>query len=271
MKLPKDATRHQSSLGLSQWGLSHWPTRAALLVLVLVLCIEQAAYATTPTLYSVVQKDHVASTEEIQRSIRIIRNDVRVAPRLNMPLEIGDEIITDPESTVVIRYPNGSEVYLRPNTHVKIQSIYLLYGELFAKVKGAFRVETSFAAAGVEGTEFSLRVDPDNQLSVIVLDGVVNLSPKIEYGESTRPWNSISIGKDEKAVIGGKINDAPKFRELHGRETSTQEVYKNVVPVPGMAPLMKKVPQKKRASEEELNAIKQWTNRVEQLTKRVKQ
>lgn len=243
MKVLKDAKRPWVSL-----GLPHWLARATLLVL--ALCIRQVACAATPTLFGVVKNDRLASTEEIQ-SIQIIRNHVRIVPGLNMPLEIGDDITTDPESTVVIRYPNGSEVYLRPSTHVEIQSINLLYGELFAKVKGTFRVETSFATAGVEGTEFLLRVDPDDQLSVIVMDGVVNLTPK------TRGLYSISVEKDQKAVISGEIIGVPKLR---GRE----------VPGPMMSPRMKQVPQKKRASEEELNTIKQWTSRVEQLIKKAK-
>lgn len=104
--------------------------------------------------------------------------------------------------------------------------IWTIFGDVFAKLQGLFRLETEYVVMGVEGTEFFITAGRNNQVSVIVLDGVVRLESK------TQRWGPISLGKFEGGTVQGQ-----------------------------------EAPQRKPVAQKRVNAIIQWTNQVERLTR----
>jgi hypothetical protein len=88
-------------------------------------------------------------------------------------LQPGDEVETNTDSVAVIRYPNGDEVLIDQRTRVRLGSLDVLFGRIFARVKGVFSVESESVIAGVEGTAFSFSVKPEREVSVTVLNGAV--------------------------------------------------------------------------------------------------
>jgi FecR protein len=144
------------------------------------------------TLQSVLRPDGADATVE---DIQVFRNGRPVSPVLSMGLESGDEIQTEADSTAIIRFAGGTEVIVAPNTRIRIGSLWIVFGEIYVKARGLFRVETLYVTAGVEGTEYLLTVDHEAEMSMVVLDGVVRLMSK------TGSWEPIALRKFEQGVF----------------------------------------------------------------------
>ncbi|MCK5685721.1 FecR domain-containing protein [bacterium] len=82
-----------------------------------------------------------------------------------------------------------SKIVIQPNTEIKItrkinkkkaSGIFLAAGRLWSLIRGKktmYKVETFNSAAGVEGTEFEMRVE-DGKTILFVFDGIVKLTAK---------------------------------------------------------------------------------------------
>lgn len=122
---------------------------------------------------------------------------VRVMP--GGMLEKGDIIETGPQTSALIRFMDAGEVILRPSTRIEIlnPSLRLFFGELFAKVRGAFEIQHEYGTAAAEGTEFVVGATSGGgtRLRVTVLEGHVRLSSKLGDGASVR------LGPREQADV----------------------------------------------------------------------
>jgi hypothetical protein len=96
--------------------------------------------------------------------------------RLPLLLQPGDVIETG-QGGAVLRLPNG-EAVMGPRTRVRVGSLEVVFGRLFASVRGLFRAEDENVAADVEGTEFLFEHVPGKGTQVVVLDGTVRCSSK---------------------------------------------------------------------------------------------
>ncbi len=105
------------------------------------------------------------------RGVEILRYGQRMP--LPYSAQKGDRIETDAESTAIVHFANGTVVYVRPNSIVRIGSLFVEIGAIFVKARDLFRVDTEFVAAGAEGTEYAVQVRPRNEVSVVVLEGRV--------------------------------------------------------------------------------------------------
>ncbi len=119
--------------------------------------------------------------------VQVVRNGHAVEARPGATLLAGDWVTTDSRATAVVRYPSGTEVYMRPDTRGRVGSFTDLVGEIFAKIRGAFAIQTSFIEAGAQGTAFSVRGEPQGQYSVVVFDGTVDVS------SLSRSWRPVSL------------------------------------------------------------------------------
>ena len=105
--------------------------------------------------------------------VSVLRAGRTLAVRAELPLQRGDQIQTHVAAYVVIRYAGGARVYLKPNTAVRVGSLFVFAGEVFARARGFFRIDTDFVNAGVQGTEFTLISDGDSVARVTVREGRV--------------------------------------------------------------------------------------------------
>jgi hypothetical protein len=133
-----------------------------------------------PTRYMGVFGDDLSDAVAIYRDGRRLRTTV---PQI---LQRGDEIETAHDVIAVIRYPAG-DVYIGAATLARIGSLDVLFGKVFARVRGLFSVENENVVAGVEGTEFAFDVAGDGTVNVTVLDGTVRCSSK------TLAWNPVRV------------------------------------------------------------------------------
>ena len=72
-----------------------------------------------------------------------------------------------------------------------IGSLDVLFGRVFARVKGVFSVENRNVVAGVEGTEFAFEVGLDGDTEITVLDGTVLSSSK------KLPWKPLRVTRNQ--------------------------------------------------------------------------
>ena len=121
--------------------------------------------------------------------VRINRNGSWIEGRAATVLEPGDQVSTGPTAYALIRYPSGTELFMRPNSSGRIGSFIDLVGEVFAKIRGVFEVQTTFVKAGAEGTAYSVRSTGAGDYSVVVYDGTVRLS------SLTGAWPSVALAR----------------------------------------------------------------------------
>lgn len=126
----------------------------------------------------VVDGGRVASEDEAPAMLRVWRDGQAIAVRRGMRLEEGDRISTHERAEAVIRFPNGSELYLGRASRGRIGSFTEALGEMFAKVWGVFSIETEYVKAGARGTAFGVRAAPDGRTEVLVLNGSVEVSSR---------------------------------------------------------------------------------------------
>lgn len=137
-----------------------------------------------PTRYTEVPAD------EQTRVVGFFRGRERLPFRVPQVLERDDEFETARDVMAVIRYPIG-DVYVDAGTRVRIGSLDVLFGRVFAKVKGFFSIENQNVVAGVEGTEFAFEVARDGSTEITVLDGAVLSSSK------RLPWKPLRVTRNQ--------------------------------------------------------------------------
>jgi len=181
--------------------------RAILLPLLLLVChagsaIGQAlagAYGEErrPWIAMIVRVDPLDPTryvavagDEQSRVVAFFRGGQRLQFTIPHALERDDEFETARDVMAVIRYPIG-DVYVDAGTRVRIGSLDVLFGRIFAKVKGFFSVENQNVVAGVEGTEFAFEVARDGSTEITVLDGAVLSSSK------RLPWKPLRVTRNQ--------------------------------------------------------------------------
>lgn len=126
--------------------------------------------------------------------VRIWRDGRSIEGHTGLRLIRGDFIETGPQADAVIRFPNGSTLYMRPVSRGRIGSLSEAVGEFFARIKGAFSIESSFVRAAANGTAFLVRANAEGETSVTVLEGSV-------FVDSTRgAWQRILVGAGQAVV-----------------------------------------------------------------------
>lgn len=139
-------------------------------------------------------------------SIEVIRAD---GERRELAPGPEQRVATDARSVAVIRYYDGSVVYVAPGSVVRVGSIFVEFGEIFARARGLFRVDTQFVTAAVEGTEYSVRVRPRNDVTVVVLQGGVRcISKKIQWPEFVLSAGEIAFFEAQEFPRADRASDS---------------------------------------------------------------
>ena len=119
-----------------------------------------------------------ARRDEWAAQVRVWRGTAPIAVQPRMALQPGDLVRTGPDAYAVLYFQNA-EVLMRPNSQGRVGSLTDVIGEVFAKIRGAFSVETTFVRAGARGTAYLVRGADDGAAVVTVFDGTVTLSSRV--------------------------------------------------------------------------------------------
>ena len=128
--------------------------------------------------------------------IEVTRESEQMTPELGMQLQKGDEIKTPPGVTALIKFNDGSEVIMMPETHITIESIYVWFGKVIARVKGRFKTKTKYVTAGTRSTLFLMSVDRNDQSTVTMVEGSVLLTSN----ENRWPSRPLPSGQEARVL-----------------------------------------------------------------------
>lgn len=168
-------------------------------------------------------------------AVRLTRNGNSAPVAPGTTLEPGDILTTGPGSQTVLLLENGSvEVVVLENTEVRISSIWVQLGEVFVRVKGklreTFEVESEYGIAGVEGTEFMVRVQPaapgGETYHCVTLEGQVSVR------SSKGTWAPVMVRSREAFSVGPgaapmqRTLDRGEFNDLVKRVNNIERLYR---------------------------------------------
>jgi len=220
-------------------------------IILCVLCILQFGCASMQ-LKTVLIHDRPADSEEAQ-VVQVYRQGQLLTTESKMPLKEQDEIITDSVSTVVLTFAGGTEAILAPNTHVKLSRIFVYFGKVLIKVRGAFAIETEHEVIRAEGTEFYVRVEPNVEVETIVLEGAVQIASKAEswppkwvtlFQRATIPW------QQEPEIIDMDRNEINEHIRWHNQVEQVVKGDKSKLLVPDVVALSEQEAKKMLAGEQ---------------------
>jgi ferric-dicitrate binding protein FerR (iron transport regulator) len=178
---------------------SAWNARFALCIFACCV-VAHAAYA-GEVLQSVAMVERILPAGQgAVLQATLLRGGNSVALTANVALQTGDEIETDANTRVLIRFTSEPvQVALGAGTRARIGSLFLVRGQaMIRKLKGYFGVETEFGTAASESTEYLVSVSPAKELSVVVVEGTVKLTPKVADGPPLEPT---IVMPNEEAVV----------------------------------------------------------------------
>lgn len=204
-------------------GIRHasWARRVAW-VLMMAMTLPWVAGCATgpearpPRLASIVVDGERVVREGEDAFVRVWREGRPIAVRAGMALRQGDRVSTGERAEAVIRYPNGTELLMRPRSSGQIGSITGAIGEFFAKVWGVFSIETEYVKAGARGTAFHVRAAPDGRAEVWVINGSVEVSSRL------KAWRPLLLTAGTGAVAQ---LEAPSPRRLTDAEVAETQAW----------------------------------------------
>ncbi|WP_066342115.1 FecR domain-containing protein [Azohydromonas lata] len=142
----------------------------------------------------VIDGERLASAQEAAAVLRVWRGGAALPVQAGMALMPGDRVETGPRAYAVVRWPSGSEVYMRPGSAADIGSLRRAIGEFFVKVRGLFAVETDFVRAGAKGTAYLVRTGPGGSVLVTVFDG------RVQVDSLQGRWLPVTMERGSTAV-----------------------------------------------------------------------
>ena len=147
----------------------------------------------------------------------------------SLPLYEGDRVKTGTGSQALLEFTNGIQVALNENTNFLILSrwendkgftriLRLLTGEVWVKTMGGpkpLEIETPVATAAVKETEFDIKVQPDGQTTLTVVEGIVEFGTA--FGTCPIRTSTISYGnRGKKCTKPAPVEVAPNVAWTQG-------------------------------------------------------
>lgn len=196
---------------------SHATAPGAILTIILIACSLVLTGCNT-RLSKVVRAEPSAQQGYVEVEgghaglVEVYRNGRRLDPRTPLALQPGDRVMTGPDAGAVIRFANGGEAVLAPETHVRLGSLEVFFGRVLADLRGLFQVEDDTMVASVEGTRFLFEARPGQRSRVAVLEGRVRCQPK------SGGWEPIRLGAGQ--VLTARPGDPrpPRLSRLSSAE-----------------------------------------------------
>lgn len=140
----------------------------------------------------------------------------------SLPLYEGDRVKTGKGSQALMEFSNGIQVALNEDTDFLILSrwesekgftriLRLATGEVWVKTMGGpkpLEIETPVATAAVKQTEFDIKVQPDGQTTLTVVEGIVEFGTA--FGTCPIRTSTISYGnRGKKCTKPAPVDVAP--------------------------------------------------------------
>lgn len=198
-------------------------------VVAALLCAPLLAFAQATV-------QHLSGTLSVQRpdgSVRLLSERSQVRE--------GDTIATERDSWAQLRFTDGGQVTLRPNTQIKVDgyqftegqpqgdnfAVALLRGGLRAVTgligrrgnRDAYRMSTATATVGIRGTTITLIILPSGALELAVFDGAAAMTSR---------GQTIEVQAGQAAVDDGKslqrTTPSNEAQQTNARPSGAQQI-----------------------------------------------
>jgi hypothetical protein len=163
-------------------------------------------------------------------AVRVWRGGREIVAQRLMTLLPGDELETGQNVAAVLRFRDAGETLIHKGTRVRIGSLEVIFGRVFAQLRNRFTVSSQTVVAGVEGTRFLFEVGRDRAVRIAVADGaVVCRSPKDAWAPVRLRGNESLLarypGRGPPAVGKADAREMRAYEELSlqiGRATAAR-------------------------------------------------
>jgi len=145
----------------------------------------------------------------------VSRGGRSVAYAHGMPLWLGDEVETDTANFALIEFTNGDGVYMKPDTRVRLGSIFVFFGEIFNRIVSGsgFRAQSDVVEAGVEETEFLVHVDKATHATTVTVSrGVVRCTAR------AGTWTAQVLKPNQRLIVPRQVAVQPRPLVLNQTE-----------------------------------------------------
>lgn len=188
-----------------QWlGMQGWPSRV--IVVGLGWCVLLSVWATDLARTATIQVGTAVQAVGKLVVVRVDGIEERLEGRGTLPLYEGDMVKTDSATEGLLEFAEGIQVAVNENTAFTILSrweqakgvtrvLRLKQGELWVKTSEGpklFEVETPVATAAIRETEFDIKVQPDGETTLTVVQGIVEFGTA--FGTCPIKPSTISYG-----------------------------------------------------------------------------
>ena len=203
--------------------LCRWPTFLALVFTLAGSSADAQQTALPPAQLWQIAREVPGADPRWQRidadrtAVRVWRGGREIAAQRLMVLLPGDELETGQNAAAVLRFRNAGETLIHKGTRVRIGSLEVVFGRVFAQLRNRFTVSSQTVVAGVEGTRFLFEVGRDRAVRVAVADGaVVCRSPK-------GAWAPVRLRANESLLSRYPGRGAPAVSKADAREMRAYE------------------------------------------------
>lgn len=162
--------------------------------------------------------------------VSVRRAGVDTRAQLGMLLEPGDELRTSAGVAAVLQLGGVGEAVLDEQTSVRLGSLEVLFGRIFARLRGVFTVRSETVEAVNDGTRYVFEVSGNRSTRVVVVEGVVTCRSR------NGSWSPVRVGPQQALQLDYGGNSAPRLMPADTRDTrdtvSRLETIRNAQPAP---------------------------------------
>jgi hypothetical protein len=162
------------------------------------------------------------------RGVTVRRGGANVPVHVRMLLEPGDEITTDGGVAAVLRLGGDvGEAILDERTSVRLGSLEVFFGKVFANLRGVFTVRSETVEAVNDGTRYLFEVAPSRATRVTVVDGTITCQPR------RGSWGAVRVGAQRALVVDYPGTSTPRFTPANPLEIASRyESIRGAQPAP---------------------------------------
>jgi S1-C subfamily serine protease len=153
-----------------------------------------------------------ARLDLVRGPVSIYRDSGKLEGQPGMSLQRGDEIETARDGVALVVYGTQNRILLAGGTRVRLGSLEVEFGKVFAWVQGLFSTSGENIVAGVKGTRFQFEVDPERTVRILVVEGTVVVNSK------SKSWSQVTVLAGNRIISPYPSADRPSPEPVNERE-----------------------------------------------------
>lgn len=192
----------------------------------------------------------IASLQRIEGTVSVVQaaNNETVQGRNGLLLRAGDAVTTGAEARATIKFRDGSEIRLFPNTNFVVEAkerqgservfavnLLMKVGSFwgnFVKRRQVANISTPTATIGIKGTTLRV-VERDGQARVALTEGLIDVANdretvEVQPGQRLPDFNRTDTLADKLQAIPNKLDLRSDQKKLEFRNRRSEEVFINV-------------------------------------------